>query len=329
MTWEWPLAIYLWIAGIAGGAYFAGFLMSRFGKGRLDLLPKVATFVGVPLVLLGSLVLVLDLGQQARAWHLFINTLVQPPRPNIFPYSPMSLGSYILLIYAVLGIVMIALWWVGSFEPEELRLTVLSGLASVIRPLAPATKVLSWIESVLAVLLISYTGVLLSATNQPLWGGQLLLPALFVASAISTGTAALVLALRTGLGSVLDLLFGGEGTAIPRRVVQSLTRASLILGIIELTVLTGYVVWVSAFSPPTTAAAARVLLTGPMSYLFWVGVVLMGLLIALVLEITEARTGRQYVVGAAFLLPSLVLLGGFILRVVVLFGGQLHGWIRS
>jgi formate-dependent nitrite reductase membrane component NrfD len=34
MTWEWPLAVYLWIAGIAGGAYFAAFMMSHFRKGR-------------------------------------------------------------------------------------------------------------------------------------------------------------------------------------------------------------------------------------------------------------------------------------------------------
>jgi formate-dependent nitrite reductase membrane component NrfD len=327
MTWEWPLAVYLWLAGIAGGAYFAGFLMSRFGKGKLELLPKVAMLMGVPLVLLGSFLLVLDLGQRVRAWHLFVNTLVQPPRPNLFIYSPMSLGGYFLLIYAVLGIAMIALWWVGSFEPEELRLTVLSGLASVIRPLAPATKVLSWIALVLAVLLASYTGVLLTATNEPLWRGELLLPALFVSSAISTGTAMLVLVMRSRLGRVLDLLFGGEGTPIPRGVLRSLTRVSLVLGVMELTVLTGYVVWLTAFAPPLSAAAARVLVEGPLSLLFWIGVVLVGLVTALALEITEALTGKQYVVGAAFLLPSLVLLGGFMLRLVVLLGGQLHGWM--
>jgi formate-dependent nitrite reductase membrane component NrfD len=327
MTWEWPLAVYLWVAGIAGGAYFAAFLTSRFAKAKLELLPKIAMFMGVPLVLVGSLLLILDLGQQVRAWHLFINTLVQPPRPNVFPYSPMSLGGWILLFYAVLGIVMIALWWVGSFEPEELRLTVLSGLAMVIRPLAPATGVLSWIALVLAVLLASYTGVLLSATNQPLWGGELLLPALFVTSAISTGTVMLVLVLRTSLGRVLDLLFGGEGKPIPNEVIHAMTRASLVLGIVELVVLTGYVVWLAAFSPPVTAAAVGVLLSGPMSFLFWVGVVLVGLLIPLALEIAEARTGKHYVVGAAFMLPSLVLLGGFMLRLVVLLGGQLHGWM--
>jgi formate-dependent nitrite reductase membrane component NrfD len=322
MTWEWPLAVYLWIAGIAGGAYFAGFLMSHFGKGRYQLLPRIAMFLGVPLILLGSLLLVLDLGQQLRAWHLFFRA--QPPRLILLFSSPMSMGGWILLAYALLGIVMIALWWVQSFDPRELRLSVLSGLAMVIHPLAPAAKALSWVALVLAVLVIAYTGVLLSATNQALWA-SLLLPALFVASAISTGMAVLVLVVATGFGRMLDVLFGGEGEAIPESILHSMTRASIGVGIVELVVLVGFVVWLAAFSTPAAAAAVSVLLTGPMSFLFWGGVVLLGLLVPLALELAHATTGRDYVLGAAFMLPSLVLLGGFLLRLVVLLGGQVQG----
>jgi polysulfide reductase chain C len=322
MTWEWPLAVYLWIAGIAGGAYFAAFLMSHFSKGRYQLLPKIAMFLGVPLILLGSLLLVLDLGQQLRAWHLFFRA--QPPRLILLLSSPMSVGGWILLAYALLGILMIALWWVQSFDPAELRLSVLSGLAMVIRPLAPAAKALSWVALVLAVLVITYTGVLLSATNQALWAG-LLLPALFVASAISTGMALLLLVMATGFGRVLDLLFGGEGKPVPEQVIRSMTRASLGVGIVELVVLVGFVVWLAAFSTPAAAAAIGVLLAGPMSLLFWGGVVVIGLLIPLGFEFAHAATGREYAVGAALMLPSLVLLGGFLLRLVVLLGGQAQG----
>jgi formate-dependent nitrite reductase membrane component NrfD len=322
MTWEWPLAVYLWIAGIAGGAYFAGFLMSHFGKGRYQLLPRIAMFLGVPLVLLGSLLLVLDLGQQLRAWHLFFRA--QPPRLMLLFSSPMSVGGWILLGYALLGIVLIALWWVQSFDPAELRLSVLSGLGLVIRPLVPAATALSWVALVLAALLITYTGVLLSATNQSLWAG-LLLPALFVASAISTGMALLLLVVVTGFGRVLDLLFGGDGESIPRHVVRHMTRASLGVGIVELVVLVGFVVWLAAFSTPAAAAAVGVLLAGPMSLLFWGGVVVLGLLVPLAFEFAHVATDREYALGAAFMLPSLVLLGGFLLRLVMLLGGQVQG----
>lgn len=313
LTWKWELVIYLWIAGIAGGAYFAAFLMNLFTRGKHELLPKVALFIGVPLVLVGSLLLVVDLGEQLRAWHLFT---------RFRPESPMSMGSWILLFYAVIGIVMIALWWAQSFEPEEVRLTVISGLASVIRPAAPVLRVLSWVALVLGVLLIAYTGVLLSATNQPLWAGVLLLPALFVASAISTGMALLVLALRTGLGRVLDLLFGGEGRAVPAEALHPLGAASLILGVVELVVLIGYVVWLAYFSTPVAASAVGILLVGPMSFLFWAGVVLVGLLVPLVLEFASVR-GREALVGSMLASASLVLLGGLFLRAAVLLGGQM------
>jgi len=313
LTWKWELVIYLWIAGVAGGLFFSAFLINLFTRGKYPHLPKIATFLGVPLVLLGSLLLVLDLGEQLRAWHLFTRFRLA---------SPMSMGSWILLLYALIGVVLIALWWSKSFEPGEVRLTVLSGLASLIRPAAGLVGVLSWIEMVLAVLLIAYTGVLLSATNQPLWAGVLLLPALFVASAISTGMALLVLSLRTGLGRLLDTLFGGEGEAVASSTMHQMGMTSLILGLIEIVVLVGYLVWLGFFSGATGASAVAVLLTGPMSLIFWGGVVLVGLLVPLVLEFASVR-GREAVVGSVLASASLVLLGGLFLRAAVLLGGQM------
>lgn len=313
ITWQWPLAVYLWIAGIAGGAYFSAFLIDRFSPRRYELLLKIAMLLGVPLVLLGSVLLVMDLGEQLRAWHLFTGFRIG---------SPMSMGSWILLIYSLIGIVLIALWWAGSFEPGELRLTVLSGLGAVMRPATAAIGVLCWIAAVLAVLLIAYTGVLLSATNQPLWGGVLLLPALFVASAISTGMALLVLVLRTGFGRLLDLLFGGEGEPVPSETLHVMGMASLVLGIVELVVLAAYLAWLGMFSTPAAAAAVSTLLTGPMAFVFWGGVILVGLLIPLALEIGSIK-GWGGVVGSVVASTSLVLLGGFFLRLSVLLTGQM------
>ncbi len=313
LTWKWELVIYLWIAGIAGGAYFSAFLINSITRGKYPQLPKIATFMGVPLVLLGSLLLVLDLGEQLRAWHLFTRFRLG---------SPMSMGSWILLLYALLGVVMIAMWWSRSFEPGEIRLTVISGLANVIRPAAAAVGALTWVEVVLAVLLIAYTGVLLSATNQPLWGGVLLLPALFVASAVATGLALLVLVVRTGFGGLLDTLFGGEGKRLPSETLHLMAITSLGLGIIEVVVLIGYLAWVAFLSTPVGPAAVAVLLTGPMRLIFWGGVVLVGLLIPLILELASVK-GREALVGSMLASASLVLLGGLFLRAAVLLGGQM------
>jgi len=220
MVWEWPIFIDLWAAGVAGGGYFAAFLVDRFTGRKHKLLMQVATWVGVPLALLGVLLLVLDLGNQLWAWHLFV---------RFMPVSPMSLGSWILLLWSITGVALIALWFAESLEPAEQPTDVLARVASMLRPLVPATEILVWITFVLSVLLIAYTGVLLSNTRIALWA-TVLLPALFVVSAIFTGTAAIRL--------VLTLL----GKEIP----EEFGKASLILAVLQAVALVGFLVTVPA-----------------------------------------------------------------------------------
>lgn len=285
MVWEWPIFIDLWAAGVAGGGYFAAFLVDRFTGRKHKLLMQVATWVGVPLALLGVLLLVLDLGNQLWAWHLFV---------RFMPVSPMSLGSWILLLWSISGVALIALWFAESLEPAEQPTDVLARVASMLRPLVPATEILVWIAFVLAVLLITYTGVLLSNTRIALWA-TVLLPALFVVSAIFTGTAAIRL--------VLTLL----GKEIP----EEFGKASLILAVLQAVALVGFLVTVPA----------GVLVAGPLSIWFWAGVVLVGLLVPFGLEI---GTLKLKVTTPLVLASTLcVLLGGLILRAVVVIGGQM------
>lgn len=312
MTWKWELVIYLWIAGIAGGAYFVAFVVNWLTGRKAEQLPKIALLVGVPLVLVGSLLLIVDLGEQLRAWHLFTTFKIG---------SPMNMGTWILTLFAVIGVVMLVLWWSKSAERGSTKPAALSGLAGAISRLAGVLGVLSWIQLILAVLLIAYTGVLLSASNQPMWAGVLLLPALFVVSAIATGMAMLVLVMRTGFGRWVDEFLGGAGEPVPNDIVHTMGLASIALGIIEIVVLVGFLVWLGFFSGAAGAAAMAVLLTGPMSVLFWGGVVLLGLVIPLVLEVVSVR-GKE-VLGSVLASASLILLGGFFLRAVVLLGGQI------
>ena len=284
MVWEWPIFIDLWAAGVAGGGYFAAFLVDRFTGRKHKLLVQIATWVGMPLALLGVLLLVLDLGNQLWAWHLFV---------RFMPISPMSLGSWILLLWSITGVALIALWFAEILEPAEQPTDVFAWVASLLRPLVPATEILVWIAFVLSVLLITYTGVLLSNTRIALWA-TVLLPALFVVSAIFTGTAAIRL--------VLTLL----GKEIP----EEFGKASLILAVLQAVALVGFLVTVPA----------GVLVAGPLSIWFWIGVVLIGLLVPFGLEI---GTLKLKVTTPLVLASTLcVLLGGLILRAVVVIGGQ-------
>jgi len=307
MTWEWQTAVYLWVAGIAGGAYLASFLVARF-SGRHKELVRLATYLGVPLVLLGVLLLVFDLGKPVRAWHLFLGLRPSswqvvsgtgvasvrgfPPNVPFYPASPMSLGSWILLLFSAIGVVMMVLWFAENAGTTK-RAGLLGRIASELRPLAPVAGALSWVMLILAVLLIAYTGVLLSATSRPLWAGALLLPALFVVSAIATGTALLLLtqALR--------------GREIP----HEFGRAAAILAIFEMVALAAFLLTVPA----------GILVTGSLSLWFWIGVVVVGLLVPFGLELWSMRKMMRALVVASTLC---VLLGGLVLRTVVVIGGQ-------
>jgi polysulfide reductase chain C len=281
MVWGWPLIIDLWAAGVAGGGFFAAFLVDRFTGRKNKQLIRVATWVGVPLALLGVLLLVVDLGNQLWFWHLMVRFV--PFSLVFFPISPMSMGTWVLTLWSVCGVILIVLWLAERKVPGFV----------VLERFAPLTEILIWINLVLSVFVITYTGVVLSNTNTPTWTTAFL-PALFVSSAIFTGTAAIQF-ISTLLGKAVPEAFG---------------KASLILVAIQVVALVGFLVTVPA----------RVLVGGPLAAWFWVGAVLIGLIVPFGLELWTLRAQRTMPLVLASTLC--VLVGGLVLRAMVLLGGQ-------
>jgi polysulfide reductase chain C len=284
MVWEWPIWLYLWAAGVAGGGFFAAFLINLFTNRKHKPLLQIATWIGLPLVLLGVLLLVIDLGNQARAWRLFVVFL---------PVSAMSIGSCILLLWAIIAVVLMALWFAELFAETEQPADLFAQVASVLRPLVPAANVLGWIEAVLSVLLITYTGVLLSSSSVSLWA-SVLLPVLFVVSATSTGMAATLLV----------------GALLGREIPHEAGRAGAILAVLEVLALVAFLV----------SVPAGVLISGSLGLWFWLGVVALGLLIPFALELWTMRARATMLLVLASSLC--VLLGGLVLRAVIVIGGQ-------
>ena len=300
LGWGLPLFFDLWMAGMAGGAYFAAFLIGLLGGDKDRRLLKAATYMGVPFVLIGVLTLVIDLGEPFRAWHLFLNPGASvwrvipgigaaglrgwPFGLSVFPASPMSMGSWILVIWTVVAILMIVLW--------------------ITKRLAALGKLLSWIAFVFAILMMTYTGVVLAASSQPLWSTSFLLPALFVSSAVATGVAALMIVTR--LAGKRESVLG----------VSQFRLLLTILIIVQLIVLVGFLVWLAV------AGEMGALLSGGIAIAFWVGAIALGLIVPLVVEILALRKKAE-VTGVVLLIsPLLVALGGFVLRAVVVIAGQ-------
>ena len=322
LSWGIPLFFDLWVAGMAGGAYFAAFLTHLFGADEDQRLLKLATYVGMPMVLLGVLTLVVDLGEPLRFWHLYVGLTpywwqvvpgsgagtvrAWPPFAAFYPLSPMSLGSWILVIWTLVAMALIVLWHAeGAAKSGEQRGGLLGWVARVLRPLVPVICILRWIGFVFAILIMTYTGVVLSVSSRALWSATLLVPALFVTSATATGVAALIAAAK--------LTKGQESASAGGR----LGKALAVLIIVQLVVLAAFLIWLGI------AGEVGALISGVLGLAFWVGVVALGLVAPLLLQF-RALKGAAEAKGAAVLVsPILVLLGGFVLRAVVVIGGQI------
>lgn len=315
MNWEWPVIVYLWVAGLGGGAYFVTFLANRLSGGSYHGAKRVAAGLGVPAVVLGVLMLVIDLGHPFRAWHLFV---------RFRPASPMSMGSWLLFVWAVLAAVLFLVWWAESLSKKQ----VVGGMARIVNALLsikPVADLLDWVTFVLSILLIAYTGVLLSTTSEPLWSSSVLLPALFVSSAVATGIAVMNLAGALGVRQV------------ERSLMSKLCKAASVVCVFEVLALAGLLIWAAELSgtavayagtgsevaAATATAGVTSLLTGSLSFPFWAGVVLLGLLLPLGVEMSLILRGVESPPReVAAILALMVLVGGFILRAVIVFGGQ-------
>jgi polysulfide reductase chain C len=286
--WNWPIYIYLWLAGMAGGAFLCAFLVDRFSGGPRDALLKPATYVGVPMAVIGVLLLVVDLGQPIRFWRLMATfDLV----------SAMSVGTWILFFWVSAGVILIILWNIDRFVPVGDTSPGLNGIKSF----------LSWIGFVFSAMLMAYTGVLLASSNQPLWSATVILPSLFVASAVSTGVAALILAALVGGG-------------VSRQTIMHLGEADAIVILIEMVMLGLFTFLLGGSTVAGAVEALGTLTSGPLMLWFWVGVVFLALLIPLGLEM--ASRGRE-AVGLIVTSSACVIIGGLILRAVVVIGGQM------
>jgi formate-dependent nitrite reductase membrane component NrfD len=251
-------------------------------------------------VLIGVLTLVIDLGEPFRAYHLFLKPSASVWRviPGIgaaglrgwpfglafFPVSPMSMGSWILVVWTVVAILMIILW--------------------ILKILKPLGTLLAWIGFVFAILMMTYTGVVLAASSQALWSTSFLLPALFVASAVATGVAALTIVMR------LTKKRESEPSISQFRLLLT------ILLIVQLIVLVGFLVWLAV------AGEMGALLSGSIAIAFWAGAIALGLIVPLVVEILALRKKSEVTAAVLLISPVLVVLGGFVLRAVVVIAGQ-------
>lgn len=310
MFWDWMIGLYLFLGGISGGAYLTGaasdYLRHRNGKranafGTSALVGMVVSFAAISL---GGLILLFHLGEPLNVIELWLFTNVA---------SWMAIGVWVIVLFVVVAMVQLVLLGFGRNGGFGIDAGPIDALVDRVRPPTETRLALHIVGSVLAVTLIVYTALLLSATAPvvPLWH-PLLLPLLFLTSGVSMGISA------TAIGTTL--LLGVDDTGVHE---FSLADDGVIL--CELGVLAGLLWYLSGAGGVATESYE--LLTGTFIVEFWGFVVLIGLLVPLAISaslvLLERREGVHLggrIGQAAYTTKfGFVLIGGLFLRLSILY----------
>ena len=73
VAWPWPIAVYLFLAGISGGAVAVAICVNLFRGVHLNTpIMKAATLIGFITIVLGMICLVLDLTNPLFFWRILV-----------------------------------------------------------------------------------------------------------------------------------------------------------------------------------------------------------------------------------------------------------------
>jgi formate-dependent nitrite reductase membrane component NrfD len=229
--WGVLIVLYFFFGGIAAGSYVMAALADLFGDADDRRGVRVAYYLAFPLVSLCGLLLTADLGRPERFWHMIFQS--NTGWPMLKWWSPMSIGSWGLSAFAFFSFfsfvgVLAEDGWFGLRRFSPLAAGLRNGLTGRLFALGGGLS---------AFFLGSYTGVLLGATNQPIWSNTTWTGALFLASAVSTGVATIVLVdrwLKLDVGA--DVFHRLENLDAWAMVMELILLATLLLSLGQLAV---------------------------------------------------------------------------------------------
>ncbi|MBR8462975.1 polysulfide reductase NrfD [Campylobacter sp. faydin G-24] len=305
--WPWPIAIYLFLAGLSAGAMMVAIKLrwklidpnAVSAESKFDACFKAATIIAPITICIGLSLLVFDLGKPLNFYWILL-------KYNFT--SVMSIGVALLLVYTPFAFAYLLV----AFAPQikSMNIGLLNGLSNLmLRPL-----LLKFIEILLFILAIGvgvYTGFLLSAVHKlPLWDTPIL-PILFLVSGFSSGIAASV------LGGML--LFKKD---VDRHIVANLLKFDLITIVCELVLLGVLFALMFGGNEASVAVAKSVLSSSYLSQIFWFGVIGVGLILPIIIDFTALK-GHAYKPAVIIFNTLIVITGVILLRYYIVYAGQI------
>jgi formate-dependent nitrite reductase membrane component NrfD len=273
-VWTWEVPAYFWLGGMAAGAFVTASLAQTLGSTDDRRIAADGYYVAAAALVPCAPLLIADLGRPDRFHHML----------RIFkPLSPMNLGAWTLT-----GFTPLAFARAASHAADT---GLLRGPLRALARLAPR-RLLELSGSLLGLVLAGYSGVLLGATNVPLWAKSKLLGGVFMASALSSGSAAVTLqAARRGA---------------PEATLHRLATIDSLASLGEMAVVTGYLV--------QTGKTARPLTTGRFAAPFWLGAVGAGAVLPLLLHRFARRRQGGALRGLSTAAAACTMAGSLLLR---------------
>jgi len=292
VAWGGPIAFYLFLAGIAGGAFLTASLTDLFSKNQHPKVIRSGAYIAIVTIMVGLGLLVVDLGRPLSFWKLLLHVNMG---------SVMSIGVFIVSGFSALSVVYGYLLWSTAVTQQQIKSSSdnkRQALASLGQGLQKFRKPVACLGILFSIGTATYTGFLLSAvTTNNFWYTSFLgiasvpfLPILFLVSATSTGLAA----------TLIGAWNSGDLTAYK--------KVDMVLIILEIVLIS--ILYLSVHP---------IFFSGSMALLFWLGVVGVGLLVPLFISFYGITTHKNVVLPVC----TMVVIGGLSLRYFVVYTGQL------
>jgi formate-dependent nitrite reductase membrane component NrfD len=257
----------------------------------------------------------------------------------------MWLGTWLLLIFSILSFIHLYIWLPERFDVVQMarklparldRIKILRSIRSGQFLVRLGQKNLARKQGLVAGLgiLISigvgiYTGILLSVLSaRPFWNNPIL-PLVFLLSAVKTGTASI---------SLIGHFFSGFRGMRPEEIKANkfmINSVDLILMVLSIIAVFLYI-FGFYISGRGSVEAVHLIMGGEFTLLFWVFVVGAGIVFPLIVVVYELLThfnerssDREHKLWLTGAVTASVLVGGFLLRYVVVYAGQMAQIISS
>jgi formate-dependent nitrite reductase membrane component NrfD len=297
-TWGWLVAVYLFLGGLGAGAFCTVAVMSLASGERFRSTVRFGAWASAVAIGVGTLFLLFDAGKPFRALVLF--------RSFVNFRSWMTIGAW-LLFGAILLNGLFALFWTDR---------VLGWFRKLWQPLADRRRIFQIVLAAIGIPLnlavAIYTGILLGVLPfRPFWHTWLL-PALFTASALCTGSV-----------SVAGYAIARERAEGRQPLIDALGISHMVLIVVEAGIWAAYL-RTTLRGGSDVARSAQALTSGGLGLVFWIVVVGLGLALPFLVHLTQlarlVRRTRPALVLHAVGIPS-VLLGALVMRWAVLSAG--------